>query len=162
MPRASGLSFSLARNLAIASTIEAAPKGPKRPATATKKPYARSRVGNGKALLAGIDQRSLAYREYQDAVADLVTHMGGEPTAVELAIIEEAAGLIVWCRQARTALLKDDGEFNVGTYTTGVNSLRRLLADIGQERRLRDITPDLRTYAAMRAEKATAGSGGAE
>lgn len=109
-------------------------------ALCTQRRLTRSRVGNGKALLAGIDQRSLAYREYQDTVADLVSHMGGEPTPVQLAIIEEAAGLIVWCRQARVALLKGEGEFNVATYTTGVNSLRRLLVDIGQERRLKDIT----------------------
>ncbi len=128
---------------------EAELKPVKRHATALKKPTARSRVGNGKALLAGIDQRSLPYREYQDAVADLVSHMGGEPTAVELAIIEEAAGLIVWCRSARAALLKGE-KFDVAVYTTGVNALRRLLADIGQERRLRDVTPDLKTYLATR------------
>jgi hypothetical protein len=105
----------------------------------------RSRVGNGRTLVAGVDQRSLPYREYQDTVADLVSHMGGYPTAVEQAIIEEAAGLIVWCRSARAALLKGE-EFNVQTYTTGVNALRRLLADIGQEQHLRDVTPDLAKY----------------
>ena len=115
--------------MTIASTIDAAPKPAKRKAAARKQSYARSRTGNGKCLLAGVDQRSLAYREYQDMVADLTSHMGGEPTAVQQAIVEEAAGLIVWCRQARTALLKGE-EFNVATYTTGVNSLRRLLVDI--------------------------------
>jgi len=113
---------------------------PKRRAIARKKPRARSRVGNGKALLAGIDQRSLPYREYQDTVADFVHHLGGDPSAVELAIAEEAAGLIVWCRLARLALLTG-GKFDVAAYTTGVNALRRLLADIGQERRLHDVIP---------------------
>jgi hypothetical protein len=102
-------------------------------------------------LLAGIDQRSLPYREYQDTVADLVSHLGGEPTAVELAIVEEAAGLIVWCRSARAALLKGEN-FDVGQYTTATNALRRLLADIGQQSRLRDVTPDLKTYLAQKAK----------
>jgi hypothetical protein len=92
--------------LSAPSAIEAETKPSKRQAVARKQQFARSRVGNGKALMAGIDQRSLPYREYQDTVADLCSHMGGEPTAVEQAIIEEAAGLIVWCRSARTALLK--------------------------------------------------------
>jgi hypothetical protein len=117
------------------------PEAPNRK-LATRKPEARSKVGNGKTLLAGIDQRTIGYRQFQDAVADLVAHMGGEPTAVELAIIEEAAGLIVWCRQARVALLKGE-PFDVGTYCTATNSLRRHLADIGQQQHMRDVTPDL-------------------
>jgi hypothetical protein len=124
----------------VTSAIEAEPEPTKRTATARKQPFARSRTGNGKTLLAGIDQRSLPYREYQDTVADLVHHLGGEPSAVEAAIAAEAAGLIVWCRSARIALLKGEA-FDVGAYTTGVNALRRLLADIGQERRLHELNP---------------------
>jgi hypothetical protein len=105
-----------------------------------KQPFARSRVGNGKALLAGIDQRTLPYREYCDVVSDLASHMGGEPTAVEAAISEEAAGLIVWCRQAKLALLRGD-DFDVAVYCTATNALRRLLADIGQQRRMRELVP---------------------
>jgi hypothetical protein len=86
------------------------------------------------------------YREYCDAVSDLVQHLGGEPTVVELAIAEEAAGLIVWCRKARIELLKDEGRFDLPSYTAAINALRRLLGDIGQERRLRDVTPSLHTY----------------
>ena len=56
-----------------ASSPDDAPEPPKRKASAQKKPFARSRVGNGKALLSGVDQRSLTYRESQDTVADLVT-----------------------------------------------------------------------------------------
>jgi hypothetical protein len=100
--------------------------------------------------MAGIDQRSLPYREYQDSVADLVSHMGETPTAAQQALIEEASGLIVWCRQARHALLTG-GKFDVSTYCTATNSLRRLLADLGLERRLRDVTPDLDAYLAQKA-----------
>ena len=105
----------------------------------------RSRVGNGKVLIAGIDTHTREYREYRDVVADLVEHMGSAPTAVQRAIIEEAAGLIVWCRSQRLALLKGE-QFEVGPYTTATNALRRLLEDIGQDRPLKDVTPDLREY----------------
>ena len=110
----------------------------------------RSRVGNGKVLIAGIDTHTREYREYRDVVADLVEHMGSAPTAVQRAIIEEAAGLIVWCRSQRLALLKGE-QFEVGPYTTATNALRRLLEDIGQERRLKDVTPDLHAYLARKA-----------
>ena len=36
--------------------------------------------------------------------------------------------------------------FNISSYTTATNALRRLLEDIGQERRLKDVTPDLHEY----------------
>ena len=51
--------------------------------------------------MVGIDQRSLAYREYQDAVADLVDHVGGNPTPAQFDIIEEAADLKVNLRASR-------------------------------------------------------------
>lgn len=124
----------------------------KRRAAVRKQPHARSRVGNGKTLLAGIDQRSLPYREYQDTVADLVHHMGNAPTATEQAMIEEAAGLIVWCRAARLAMLHGE-KFEIGPYTTAVNSLRRLLCDLGLETRLHDVTP-LSEYLRRKASEA--------
>ena len=52
-------------------------------------------MGNGKTLMAGVDQRSLPYREFQDTVADLTHHMGGAPTVTQQAMLEEAAGLVV-------------------------------------------------------------------
>ena len=113
---------------------------------------ARSRVGNGKELLAGIDRRSLAYREYCDVVSDLVQHLGGEPTVAETAIAEEAAGLIVWCRRQRLVLL-EGGDFDVAAYTTAVNSLRRLIADLGLARRAKDVTPTLEQFLARHAEE---------
>jgi hypothetical protein len=119
----------------------------KRDALTPKKPSARSRVGNGKALLSQVDLRGVAYREYCDVAADLAAHMGGADrvTAVERAILEEASGMIVWCRQARAALLNGK-DFSVGDYAKAVNCLRRLLEDIGQQPRLKDVTPSISAY----------------
>jgi hypothetical protein len=113
-------------------------QGPSRAASRRKKPQARSRIGTGSTLLVGIDQRSGQYREYQDAVADLVHHLGSDPSATEMAMVEECAGLIVWCRSERLKLLQG-AEFNVGPYTTAVNSLRRLLVDLGMERKMKPV-----------------------
>jgi len=108
-------------------------------------PRARSRVGNGKALLSKVDLRGVAYREFCDIASDLAVHMGGDVSVVEQSILEEAAGMIVWCRGARAAMLRGE-PFDVGEYAKAVNCLRRLLADIGQQRRLRDITPSISEY----------------
>jgi hypothetical protein len=90
-------------------------------------------VGNGKELLTGIDKRTLEYREFQDAVADLVAHVGGYPTPAEQILIEEAGRLVMWCRQAHIARLQS-GEFDIARYCTAVNSLRRVLVDLGLKR----------------------------
>jgi hypothetical protein len=114
----------------------------KRSARAARSPANRSRVGNGKALMAGADLRSADYREYRDIVADLVSHLGGDPSATQSAIIEEAAGLVFWCRRARLALV-NGAEFDIGPYATATNALRRLLTDLGLERIAKDITPEV-------------------
>ncbi len=145
-----------AQNLTTTSTAEAEPKATRRQAAARRQPYARSRVGNGKALIAGIDQRSLPYREYQDTVADLVHHLGNAPTAAEGALVEEVAGLIVWCRSARLALLQGQ-KFDVAPYCTAVNSLRRLLCDLGLEARAFDVTDEWDNYLARKGSEKKGG-----
>jgi hypothetical protein len=136
------------------SAVDAAAKPKRKRSTTVRKPTARSRVGNGKALLAGIDQRSSIYREFQDCVADMVAHLGNDATVTEQAMIEEAAGLVVWCRTERLKLLTG-GAFQIGPYTTAVNSLRRLLVDLGLEQRLTDVTDTIEAAVARhRAERA--------
>src|SRR5262245_48194160 len=58
----------------------------------------RSAVANGTRLIAHADKNSAEYRQYRDIVLDLVGHLGGDATVTQRAVIEEAAGLIVWCR----------------------------------------------------------------
>ena len=67
----------------MASPDDAETTAPRRQAAARKTRFMRSRVGNGKTLMAGVDQRSLPYREFQDTVADLTHHMGGSQTGRE-------------------------------------------------------------------------------
>lgn len=137
-------------------SIEVATGSPlKRSARAAKSPANRSRVGNGKALMAGADLRSADYREFRDIVSDLVAHLGGDPSATQSAIIEEAAGLVYWCRRARLALV-NGAEFDIGSYSTATNALRRLLTDLGLHRVAKDITPDLQRYLASKPDAKSA------
>jgi hypothetical protein len=129
-------------------STEIAPSKPTgRHAVAELSVFSRSRIGNGKALLRGVDTHSASYREYKTIVFDLLRHMGTDPSVVERALAEEAASIIFWCRQARLLLLTG-GEFKIQEYTTASNSLRRLLADIGQEPRLKNVTQSLTEYLA--------------
>ena len=122
------------------------------------KPQARSRISNGSAVfLEGVDGRSVLARRYRDILASLVSDMGGDPSEAQSLISRRAATLAVWCELAETAMAKGDN-LNIAEFTTATNALRRLLADIGLERRARDLTPSVDAYLAHVAagEKASA------
>ncbi|HDR28856.1 hypothetical protein [Rhodovulum sp.] len=89
-------------------------------------------------------------RRFKELCADLMDHLAGDATAPQFAIIRRAAALAVWCEQAEAdqALGKD---LDVAAYTTATNALRRLLSDLGLERKARDVTPDLQAYIATKA-----------
>ena len=64
--------------------------------------------------------------------------LGGNLPAAKQAIVLRAATLIAWAEQAE-AHFANTGEMDVQQFTTAVNALRRLLADIGLERVARDV-----------------------
>jgi len=107
----------------------------------------RTRVGTGAEILPGLDGRTGPARRYREIVADFVQHLGGEVTAAEEAVIRRAAQLQLWCEDAEAAFARGEA-FDITSFTTAANALRRLLADLGLQRRARDVTPDLRDYIA--------------
>jgi len=109
------------------------------------KTQARSRIGNGTALLPNVDGRSTAMRRYKEILSQLVQDMGGDPSEAQTIIARRAATLAVWCEQAE-ADLANGREMDIGEFTTATNALRRLLTDIGLDRRAKDITPSLSEY----------------
>ena len=120
------------------------------------KPTARSRISNGKELfLADVDGRSREARRYRDVYLALVAHLGGEAHASETKrhLAKRASALIVWA-EIEEARLATGETLDVQTYTTAVNTLRRLLGDLGLERVARDVTPPLADYLAAKAEGA--------
>jgi hypothetical protein len=107
------------------------------------KPQARSRISNGSAVfLEGVDGRSGLARRYRDILASLVSDMGGDPSEAQNLIARRSATLAVWCELAETAMAKGDN-LDIAEFTTAANALRRLLSDLGLERRARDVTPSL-------------------
>lgn len=120
------------------------------PTLRPNKPEARSRVSNGKALFVDqIDGRSVLARRYRDVLAQLSADLGGDLTEAQMMIARRAATLAVWCEQAE-AVMAGGGALDIAAFTTASNTLRRLVADLGLERRLKDVTPSLHQYLAGR------------
>jgi hypothetical protein len=124
---------------------------PRRPQLGDKR-YGRSKVGNGRALLPGVDGRSIWARRCRDVVAGHVADLGGldNCSAAERSIIRRAACLTVELERLEvrfaTADQADPGDLDL--YTRASGNLRRLLEAIGLERRAKDISvPDPLTYA---------------
>ena len=114
------------------------------------KPEGSTRVGTKGTILQGVDMRTHGGRRFKELCADLVDHLCSDPTAPQLAIIRRAAALAVWCEQAE-AEQAQGGDFDVASYTTAANTMRRLLADLGLERRAKDVT-SLSDYIAAKVE----------
>jgi hypothetical protein len=120
------------------------------PPIARPSPNAATRLGTGGTVLAGVDMRTSGGRRFKELCADLVLHLANDPTAPQLAIIRRAAALAVWC-EGQEAAQASGGDFDVASFTTAANTLRRLLSDLGLERRMRDVTPSLSDFLAGKA-----------
>jgi hypothetical protein len=118
-----------------------APRSP----IAKPKPQAGTRQGNGRLVLSGVDGRTTSARRFKEIIASLSADLGGDLTEAQKAIAARAATMAVWCEQAETEFA-NGGDFDVTTFATVANALRRLLADLGLERRARDVTPSLDAY----------------
>ena len=105
------------------------------------KPEARSRVSNGSAtFLDSVDGRSVLARRYRDILSSLIADMGGDPSEAQSLIARRSATLAVWCELAEAGMAKGEN-LDIAEFTAAANALRRLLADIGLERRAKDISP---------------------
>ena len=110
------------------------------------KPEARSRVSNGSStFLDSVDGRSVLARRYRDILGQLISDIGGDPSEAQSIICRRAATLAVWAEQAESAMAGGNA-LNIAEFTTAVNTLRRLLSDIGLERQAREIVPSLGAY----------------
>jgi len=108
-------------------------------------PQFSTRRGTGAIVLAGVDGRSMMARRFREITAGIECDLGGDLTEAQKHLIARAATLACWCEERETELAKGE-EFDANQYATIANALRRLLSDLGLERRARDVTPDLRDY----------------
>jgi hypothetical protein len=104
----------------------------------------RSRVTNGKVLIAGVDQRSPYVRRAKDVLAAHLSDLPDASTA-EHSLIRRASILTVELERMETmfALAGEASPDMLEVYQRAANSLRRLLEAVGLQRRSRDVTPSL-------------------
>jgi hypothetical protein len=131
------------------------------PEISDTKAMARSRVTNGSAMLPGVDGRSTWVRRLRDLQALHIADLGGDQNVseAERSIVRRAATLTVELErmEAGFATAGEAKPTELAVYTTTTNALRRLLTDLGLDRRARNVTPSIAEYSARKAaEKARA------
>lgn len=119
--------------------------------TSNTVPPATTRYGKVKLrTLDDVDQRTAMYQRMVQLRDAYRSDLGGDPTTGQDAIVQRIVCLQAWAEDAEAQYLQT-GALDIATHTTATNALRRLLADIGLERRQRDVTPSLAEYARSKA-----------
>jgi hypothetical protein len=97
--------------------------------------------------LADVDRRTRAAQDAFQLRDDLASDLGGAPhlSAMQRELVENAAVLGAMLKDAAAAYLSGD-PVDLAEFMALTNAQRRLLADLGLERRARDITPALKDY----------------
>lgn len=112
-------------------------------------PQFSTRKGTGAIVLAGVDGRSMMARRFREITATIESDLGGDLSEAQRHLVARAATLACWCEERETELAQGQ-DFDASQYATIANALRRLLADLGLERKARDVTPSLQSYIAGR------------
>jgi hypothetical protein len=110
----------------------------------------RTAKGTGRLLLAGVDGRCNMARRFREITAEVENDLGGDLTEAQRHLVARAATLAIWCEERETELAQGQ-DFDALQYATVSNAMRRLLSDLGLERKARDVTPSLTDYIAGRA-----------
>jgi hypothetical protein len=120
---------------------------------ADRSPTLRSRVTNGKELLANVDGRTAAARRYRDLCMSLADDLGGAASLTEAqrALVRQAAAMIVQSEKLQGEVLR--GEIvDCEQLTRLANAATRILTRLGIKRERRDPTPSLADYLAATSE----------
>ena len=86
-----------------------------------------------------VDGRLAIPRRYSELLNAILDDLGDRPTAAQLAIAKRASTLAVWAELREAALVRGE-DFNVDQFSRAANTLRRLLADLGIERKTQGVT----------------------
>lgn len=113
-------------------------------------PQFSTRRGTGAIVLAGVDGRSMMARRFREITTTIEDDLGEDLTEAQRHLVARAATLACWCEERETELANGE-QFDAPEYATISNALRRLLSDLGLERKARDVTPSLSDYIAGKA-----------
>jgi hypothetical protein len=115
----------------------------------------KSRVTNGRILIAGVDQRLPYVRRCRDILREHIADLGGADncSAAERSIIRRVSILSVELERLETrfASAGEASNEDLDLYQKTAGNLRRLLEAVGLQRRSRDVTPPLHEYLEQKA-----------
>lgn len=122
---------------------------------AERHPTARSKITNGKRLLEETDGRSKRSRRFHDLVASFSKELGASPDAFQLALIKQAASLVIQSETMQSALVRGE-PVDAEELTRVSNLVGRTLKGLLHKRQAnKPQTPTLAQYLAQKAaEKA--------
>ena len=101
-------------------------------------------------FLADTDGRLVAARRFRTGLAQIISDLGGDPSTGQRMLARRIAMLDTAAEQIEAQAISG-ARFEHETYCSVVNTLNRLLAAIGLERRQRDVTTNP-TFADIRRE----------
>ena len=112
---------------------------------------AKSCVSNGTEILPGVDGRSLVARRYRDITSAVIADQGGLARMSEARqqLIRRFAAAAVIAEQMEAKLANGEA-VNIQEHALLSSTLTRLASRIGIDRRIRNITPSLQEYLAMK------------
>jgi hypothetical protein len=98
--------------------------------------------------LAGLDRRTVAYRDTQRLVSMIEADLGGADllSAAERQLVQHGAVLGALLTAMERKWISNEAPFDPLVFSTLVNAQRRLFADLGLRRVPRDVTPSLSAY----------------
>lgn len=124
------------------------------PTLAVRSPTLRSRITNGKQLLANVDGRTADARRYRDLTISLADDLGGAAglSEAQRALVRQAAAMIVQSEALQAAVLR--GELiDIEQLTRLANAATRILTRLGIKRTPRDAASSLHDYLANAARR---------
>jgi hypothetical protein len=126
--------MDIATSLSFPRPAESSPADS--PASSARKPTARSRITNGKELLANIDGRSTEARRYRDLCFSFADDCGGAATLTEVqrALVRQAAALTVQSEKLQGAMIRGEAVSDE-QMTRVANALSRTLHRLGRKPR---------------------------
>ena len=86
-------------------------------------------------------------RRFREITTRIETDLGSDLTEAQRQLVARAATMAVWAEEREAELARGE-DFDALQYSTVSNAQRRLLSDLGLDRRARDVTPHLADYIA--------------
>src|SRR5215467_4332301 len=134
---------------------EAAEKRPIRGGIAGRKDYARDKLTNGSKTLPDTDGRLRVARRFRDIAAAILVDQGGAALCSESRrqLIRRFSAACVLAEDLEGRLARGE-EVDVERHALLCSTLTRLAQRIGINRRLKNVTPELRDYLEAHATEA--------